>query len=452
MPTDAVERARRLRDGLEQYARWTGGVHDQGCPEDDTCDCSGKPANDAINDAVRYFDALVRGAVEPPAVTHCPDCGHDWFTPASDRRCGKPHCFCQSCQIEAVEPPAIRTPGAHQMTTHADETRLRLISQPQIGLIKQWRKQAETIDDGTGVTACSRHAGINRKHADELEAVLVRTPGEAQIDNERESGVMPSDSEASRTGRESRPISAPTGAPVTAGAQHPVDNTAPGAAREPWHPMETAPRDHVVFFWVRAKTADETYRDTSGRPILSTSRPHLHRGRFGTWGALETATQWTETRDPDPPTTEAREDARGADAVQPAAEGLVEHLRECIKAEREANLVLQRTVNTQAAELVALREQRDALGAGVDALGREIGAQENQRNKDRLCAGQPVAEGPQEPRHMKYLWWVNALAQELTANAEWPTLTPFQQEQRITKAFVTELTAARRPADRTPHA
>lgn len=49
----------RMGDALKKYIEWVGGLHDDGCPEDDTCDCSGKPINDGINAAVRYFDAAL---------------------------------------------------------------------------------------------------------------------------------------------------------------------------------------------------------------------------------------------------------------------------------------------------------------------------------------------------------------------------------------------------------
>lgn len=44
-------------DGLRQYVEWCGGVHDDGCPEDDTCECSGKPINDAVNAICKLKEA-----------------------------------------------------------------------------------------------------------------------------------------------------------------------------------------------------------------------------------------------------------------------------------------------------------------------------------------------------------------------------------------------------------
>lgn len=40
---------RECGDGLREYVAWNGGVHDPGCPDDDTCDCEGKPINAAVN-------------------------------------------------------------------------------------------------------------------------------------------------------------------------------------------------------------------------------------------------------------------------------------------------------------------------------------------------------------------------------------------------------------------
>jgi hypothetical protein len=42
---------------LQVYIEWVGALHDENCPEDDTCDCSCKPVNDGINAAVRYLEA-----------------------------------------------------------------------------------------------------------------------------------------------------------------------------------------------------------------------------------------------------------------------------------------------------------------------------------------------------------------------------------------------------------
>ena len=60
-----------------------------------------------------------------------------------------------------------------------------------------------------------------------------------------------------------------------------------------WKPIATAPQDPDLFFWVRPRTEDEhRFTDTSGNPIIAHSQPRLHRGRIGSWGALEIATHW----------------------------------------------------------------------------------------------------------------------------------------------------------------
>lgn len=41
---------------LMEYVAWHGGVHDCSCPEDDTCECFGKPMNDAVNRLCRVGD------------------------------------------------------------------------------------------------------------------------------------------------------------------------------------------------------------------------------------------------------------------------------------------------------------------------------------------------------------------------------------------------------------
>jgi hypothetical protein len=49
---------RQIADAVQQYAEWHGGIHDDDCPSDDTCACSGKPINDGVNAACRYLEAL----------------------------------------------------------------------------------------------------------------------------------------------------------------------------------------------------------------------------------------------------------------------------------------------------------------------------------------------------------------------------------------------------------
>jgi hypothetical protein len=58
MSVDAMKAA----DAVVKYAEWCGGVHDDGCPEDDTCDCSGKWINDGVTDAVNCLRQLAEAS------------------------------------------------------------------------------------------------------------------------------------------------------------------------------------------------------------------------------------------------------------------------------------------------------------------------------------------------------------------------------------------------------
>lgn len=49
---------RRMAKALIAYAEWCGGVHDDECPSDDTCECSGKWINDGVTETVRYLEAV----------------------------------------------------------------------------------------------------------------------------------------------------------------------------------------------------------------------------------------------------------------------------------------------------------------------------------------------------------------------------------------------------------
>ncbi|HUD11455.1 MAG TPA: hypothetical protein VMS08_03520, partial [Candidatus Saccharimonadia bacterium] len=66
-----------------------------------------------------------------------------------------------------------------------------------------------------------------------------------------------------------------------------------GMTEYKWQPVvDGSPPAGEGLFWVVPKTADETFTDTSGRPILSTIKPHIHVGTFGTWSSLLKATHW----------------------------------------------------------------------------------------------------------------------------------------------------------------
>jgi hypothetical protein len=71
--------------------------------------------------------------------------------------------------------------------------------------------------------------------------------------------------------------------------------------RDRWQPIETLPSQDIrAFFWVVPKSPEETFRDTSGRPIMSDHAPYRMEGKWRSWGSLLKATHWMPL--PDPPT------------------------------------------------------------------------------------------------------------------------------------------------------
>jgi hypothetical protein len=86
---------------------------------------------------------------------------------------------------------------------------------------------------------------------------------------------------------------------------------------DPWQPIETAPRNAEVFFWIVPKTPEESYTDSSGKPIVGDFQPFLHRGKFKTWGGLSKATHWMPLPTPPRATGEgARDEGRAMVSVQ----------------------------------------------------------------------------------------------------------------------------------------
>jgi len=59
-----------------------------------------------------------------------------------------------------------------------------------------------------------------------------------------------------------------------------------------WQPIETAPKSERVFWWIVPKTAEESYCDSSGAPIVSTYAPFRREGRWGSWSVLSKAIYW----------------------------------------------------------------------------------------------------------------------------------------------------------------
>lgn len=47
---------------FRMFIEWHAGCHENDCPMDDTCDCKGKPYNDAVNAALRKADERLRAA------------------------------------------------------------------------------------------------------------------------------------------------------------------------------------------------------------------------------------------------------------------------------------------------------------------------------------------------------------------------------------------------------
>jgi hypothetical protein len=94
----------------------------------------------------------------------------------------------------------------------------------------------------------------------------------------------------------------------------PASDACPG-----WKPIEGAPRDAKVLFWIRPKTDDETWHDTSGKAIKSDGEPHIHEGVYGSWGSLWTATHWMPRIHIAPPGAEPAEPSALLSAAQSAA-------------------------------------------------------------------------------------------------------------------------------------
>lgn len=68
----------------------------------------------------------------------------------------------------------------------------------------------------------------------------------------------------------------------------------PAAPRGQWLPI--AEYDRAVspeaLFWLVPKSADESYTDTSGKPIVASFKSYMVHGRYGCWSALTKATHF----------------------------------------------------------------------------------------------------------------------------------------------------------------
>jgi len=74
-----------------------------------------------------------------------------------------------------------------------------------------------------------------------------------------------------------------------------------GTAPQGWQPIETAPKDEIVDFWIVPLSPEESFVDTSGKPIFATGPGRRHTGRLKTWGALYKATHWSRPLPSPPP-------------------------------------------------------------------------------------------------------------------------------------------------------
>jgi hypothetical protein len=81
----------------------------------------------------------------------------------------------------------------------------------------------------------------------------------------------------------------------------------PGGA-ETWQPIETAPKDEEVFFWIVPKTADEMYMNTSGEPMAVSFKPYRKLCKRGGWAANAKAVLWHQAPSPPAQTTPERHD------------------------------------------------------------------------------------------------------------------------------------------------
>jgi len=70
------------------------------------------------------------------------------------------------------------------------------------------------------------------------------------------------------------------------------------ATAQAWQPMETRSPLDEVFWLVVPKTAEETYTDTSGRPITSGAEPRTYYGPYGCWSSLCKAIGWYDPKVP----------------------------------------------------------------------------------------------------------------------------------------------------------
>jgi hypothetical protein len=86
MPSNPTRQAQEraalvaMAKGLEDYVVYHGGIHDDDCPGDDTCECEYKRLNDGANQACRYLAALAASETsEPQTSSLCSGCGAEFI-------------------------------------------------------------------------------------------------------------------------------------------------------------------------------------------------------------------------------------------------------------------------------------------------------------------------------------------------------------------------------------
>jgi hypothetical protein len=80
-----------------------------------------------------------------------------------------------------------------------------------------------------------------------------------------------------------------------------------------WQPIETAPREGVCLFWIRARKFSEQWRfERSDAPILMDSvLPRIFVGKNKTWSSLMIGTHWMPLPpDPNPIDAEQKLDKK----------------------------------------------------------------------------------------------------------------------------------------------
>src|SRR3954464_4715084 len=68
----------------------------------------------------------------------------------------------------------------------------------------------------------------------------------------------------------------------------PVETT-----RDGWRPITSVPNGYDEFiFWLEPKSADESYVDTNGNPIVARGPAMRFIGKYRAWSSLQKATHW----------------------------------------------------------------------------------------------------------------------------------------------------------------